>query len=413
MIKLDEKISKLIDDCEKECQSVFAKTEEVALKNQLKVLNAFNEIGIEQRHFIGSSGYGYDDVGKKALSELFCEIFHTESGLVSPMISSGTEAISHALFGLLRPGNLMLSITGRPYDTLQKILFGVEGKDIGSLKDYGIKYDEINLVNGEFDTENIVSYLQTTKPTMIYVQRSRGYSQRNALTIQKMKNIFDIAKKLSPQSVFVVDNCYGEFTEENEPTDIGADVIMGSLIKNAGGGIAPNGGYILGKKQYIDKISYHCTSPALGDEIGSYAPGYKSFMQGLFLSPIIVKNSKKIAMLTSKVMRKLGYKTIPEADEQSDIICSIDFNDKDKLIEFCRAIQNSSPIDSNAYTEPCDMAGYEDQIIMASGSFNLGSSIELSCDAPIRPPYTAYMQGGLTYEHGKIALNFALQKLLK
>ncbi|MDD4350774.1 MAG: methionine gamma-lyase family protein [Clostridia bacterium] len=412
MIKLNEKMTNLIEECECDCKNAFENIEKIALSNQLKVLNAFNEVGIEQRHFIGSSGYGYDDIGKIALSKLFCEVFHTETGLVSPLISSGTEAISHTLFGLLRPNDLMLSITGRPYDTLQKILFGVEGQDIGSLKDYNINYDEIDLKNGDFDSESIISYLEKTKPTLIYVQRSRGYSQRNALSIEKIKNIFAISKRLSPNSLLVVDNCYGEFTEEKEPSDVGADIIIGSLIKNAGGGIAPNGGYILGKKQLIDRISYHCTSPALGDEVGSYAPGYKSFMQGLFLSPIIVKNSKKIALLTSKVMRKLGYKTIPENDEQSDIICSIQFDDSEKLVKFCRAIQNASPIDSNAYTEPSDMAGYADKIVMASGSFNLGSSIELSCDAPIRPPYTAYMQGGLTYEHGKIALNYALQQLL-
>lgn len=410
MIKLNEETIKFINSCESECLDKFKEIEEIEFLNQLKVLNAFNEAGLESRHFIGSTGYGHNDIGKEKISEIFAKIFHTESAFVSPLISCGTEAISQSLFGILRPGDTMLSISGRSYDTLDQILFGVEGKDVGSLKDYNIKYEQVDLINNDFDLDGIEKKIKELTPKIVYIQRSRGYSNRNALSIEQIERAVKVAKKYN--TLVIVDNCYGEFTEEKEPTDVGADLVIGSLLKNLGGGIAPTGGYIAGKTELVELITYKMTSPALGFDIGSYELGYKAFFEGLFVAPHVVAQAKKSVVLTSNVMSKLGYNTIPKKKEHlSDIVCYIEFNDKDKLISFCRSIQESSAVDSNSTLEPGEMDGYADKIIMASGSFNQGSSIELSCDGPIRPPYAAYMQGCLSYQHAKIALTYAVQKI--
>lgn len=412
MINIDEKCLNLVNDCENLCQTTFKEIEEIEFKNQLKVLNAFNKNQIQAHHFLGSSGYGHNDIGKEKFSQIFADIFHTEDAFVSPLISCGTEAISQSLFGILRPNDYMLSISGRPYDTLQNIIFGVEGKNVGSLKDYNIHYAEVELKNNDFDIENIIKAIKEFNPKIVYIQRSRGYSLRNALTISQIERALKEVKKHT-NAWIVVDNCYGEFTEEKEPTDVGADLVIGSLLKNMGGGIAPTGGYIAGKSELIELISYKMTSPALGVDTGSYEPGYKLFFQGVFTSPHIVAQAKKLVVLTAQVMQKLGYKTVPSVnDSLSDIVCCIEFNDKNKLVEFTRAIQHSSAIDSNTTLEAGEMDGYEDLIIMASGSFNQGSSIELSCDGPMRAPYAGYLQGCLNYQHGKIGLINAIKTLM-
>ncbi len=412
MININEKALNIINDAERLCQNKFKEIEEIEFHNQLKVLNAFNKHEIQAYHFIGSTGYGHNDIGKEKISQVFATIFNTESAFVSPLISCGTEAISQSLFGLLRPGDTMLSISGTPYDTLKNIIYGVEGRDVGSLKDYNIKYAEVDLINNDFDIPGILKAIKELNPKMLYIQRSRGYSLRNALNIAQIEKVIKAMREIS-NAYIVVDNCYGEFTEKLEPTDVGADLVIGSLLKNMGGGITPTGGYIAGKEELVELISYKMTSPALGVDNGSYEPGYKAFFQGAFVSPHIVAQAKKLVVITSVVMSRLGYTTVPNLnDTLSDIVCCIQFNDKNKLIEFTRAIQYSSAIDSNTTLVAGDMDGYEDKIIMASGSFNQGSSIELSCDGPMREPYAGYLQGCLSYQHGKIALMNAIQTLI-
>lgn len=413
MIEIDSDILNFINDCEKDCLSKFQEIEAIEFHNQLKILNAFNKNHIQAYHFIGSSGYGHNDIGKEKISSIFKDIFNTEDAFVSPLISCGTEAISQTLFGILRPNDCMLSISGTPYDTLKQVIWGVEGKNVGSLKDYNIAYYEVPLVGNDFNEPEIVKAILKYNPKIVYIQRSRGYSLRNALSIKQIEDILKVVKKYTKAYV-VVDNCYGEFTEEKEPTDVGADLVVGSLLKNMGGGIAPTGGYIAGKQELIELISYKLTSPALGVDTGSYEAGYKSFFQGVFVSPHVVAQAKKLVVLASVALSKLGYETVPKlTDTLADIVCCIKFNDKDKLINFTRAIQQASAIDSDSVLEAGEMDGYEDLIIMASGSFNQGSSIELSCDGPMREPYAGYLQGCLSYQHGKIGLINAIKTLIK
>lgn len=412
MIKLNNKTLAFLNDCEIDCQKSFKEVEEIEFANQLKVLNAFNESGVEARHFIGSTGYGHNDIGKEKLCEVFARVFNVKSAFVTPLISCGTEAISQTLFGLLRPNDCMLCISGTPYDTLKSVIHGQPGKDIGSLKDYGIKYYEVNLKNNDFDTAAILNKIKQYKPKLIYIQRSRGYSLRNALTISQIENVISAIRKVGSQAYIVVDNCYGEFTETKEPTDVGADIVVGSLLKNMGGGIAPTGGYVAGKKDLVEKVIYKTMSPALTADNGSYELGYKAFFEGLFMSPHVVAEAKKLVILASLALTKLGYETNPKPGEHlSDIVCCINFKDKSKLVNFTRAIQYASAVDSNSTLEAGDMDGYEDKIIMASGSFNQGSSIELSCDGPMRPPYAAFLQGSLSYAHGKIGLAHAIDSI--
>ena len=412
MININNQALDLINESEKLCENKFKEIEEIEFHNQLKVLNAFNKHEIQAYHFIGSTGYGHNDIGKEKISQVFATIFNTEDAFVSPLISCGTEAISQSLFGILRPNDTMLCISGTPYDTLKNIIYGVEGKDVGSLKDYNINYAEVELINNDFNLPTILRRVEELKPKMLYIQRSRGYSLRNALTIAQIERVIKEIRKITNAYV-VVDNCYGEFTEKLEPTDVGADLVIGSLLKNMGGGIASTGGYIAGKAELIELISYKMTSPALGVDNGSFEPGYKTFFEGVFVSPHVVAQAKKLVVLTSAVMSKLGYRTVPSLNDSiSDIVCCIQFNDKNKLVEFTRAIQYSSAIDSNTTLVAGEMDGYEDKIIMASGSFNQGSSIELSCDGPMREPYAGFLQGCLSYQHGKIGLMNAIQTLL-
>ena len=405
MIKINENLIKI----ENSLRDEFSKIDEIGFYNQSKVLNVFRDNQISTSHFIGTTGYGEADAGREKLAKVFASIFHAEDAIVSPHILCGTHALTVALFGLLKSGNVMLSISGRPYDTLSKV---IDGKDVGSLTDIGVKYKQVDLKDGNIDEEEILKQVELLKPQMVYLQRSKGYAFRNAISISKMEKIFNKIKKVSPKSIIFVDNCYGEFTEMKEPTDVGADIVVGSLTKNAGGGLAPNGGYIVGKKDLIDKVARRLTSPSLGMKVGSYEMGYRMFFQGLFIAPQIVSGVLKGMCLAREVLSQ-KYSVLPQkGDTMSDIVLAIKFNDREKLINFCKLIQKNSPIDSFVNLEPWDMAGYADKIIMASGSFVEGATLELSCDAPIREPYVGYMQGGLSYNHIKIALNDYLNSIL-
>lgn len=397
-------MNKFVKDAIEVLRPMFARTDEISLINQSKVLDAFKNNRIALRHFSPSSGYGYDDAARDTLNRLYADVFGSEDAIVSPMIASGTHALTVAMFGLLRPGDTLLFATGTPYDTLNGVIFG---DGIGSLKDYGIKCEIVPLKDGKPDLSAIEAACSRVKPKVVMIQRSRGYEMRPALSVQTIRKICEIAHDRDAKSL--VDNCYGEFTEIGEPAQF-ADACVGSLIKNPGGGIAPTGGYICGKKSAVEMIEGRLTAPGVGREVGSYAGDYRPFYQGLFIAPHIVAQSIKTAMLFSEVFSKLGYVTSPATGEQyDDIICSIKFGDAEKLIDFCRAVQSASPVDSFAAPEPWDMPGYDDKIIMAAGAFVQGASIELSCDAPIRPPYVAYLQGGLTFEHGIIALEQCLK----
>ncbi|HEY8443452.1 MAG TPA: methionine gamma-lyase family protein [Clostridia bacterium] len=403
------KIEQFIEQAEKKCLEKFIEIEKIALQNQQKVLDAFRECKIGLQHFNGSTGYGYGDSGREKLNELYARVFNTPKAIVSPHIMSGTHALALCLYGILRPGDLMVSITGKLYDTLEEI---VHKDGCGSLKDFGIKYAQIDLINGEFDYQKIERFLTENNAKMVFIQRSRGYEWSKARSMSQIKDICDFVRKISPNSIIMVDNCYGEFVDTIEPFEAGADIFAGSLIKNPGGGIAPTGGYICGREDLIDLVAGRLTTPNLRDEIGSYTEGYRLFFQGLFLAPHVVGQVQKGSLLIRRVFSDLGFKVLPAADENNyDIITSIEFDDAEKLIEFHRTIQYCSPVDSYVTLYPWDMPGYTEQVIMAAGTFVQGSSIELSSDSPIKKPYIAYLQGGLTYEHIKIALMMCLERL--
>ena len=398
-----------IQSAELECAEIFSKIDNIAYQNQYKVLNAFRNNSIAPRHFSGSTGYGYDDTARDTLNQLFADIVKTESAICSPLIMSGTHALTLALFGILRPGDTLLSASGVPYDTLNDV---IKGEKIGSLKDFNVNYKEIDF--RKMNRAEFIYSIKKINPKVVFFQRSRGYTDNKALSISELESIYSIVKKALPNTIIITDNCYGEFTDLVEPTSVGADVIVGSLIKNPGGGIAPTGGYIAGKKELIEQIGGRFTSPSVGLEIGSYIASYIPFYQGLFLAPRVTANAMKGAVLCSYVFQKLGYKTVPSYKEiPGDIICSINFNTADELIQFCQTIQTASPVDSNVLPFPWDMPGYDHQVIMAAGTFIQGASIELSADAPIKEPYIAYMQGGITYEHIKIAIAEVLAKIVK
>lgn len=395
---------KFIKDCENELRERFEELDEVSFYNQKKILRAFQNNNVELRHFYGSTGYGNSDVGRDTLNKVFAEIFGCESAVVSPLITCGTHALYLALSAVLRPGNKILSITGSPYDTLIDAINGNENGDIGSLKDFNISFSQIELTpDGHIDIEKMNKLIGESMPNMIYIQRSRGYSLRDALSVNEIKIAIDNVRKLNKDCYIFVDNCYCEFVEKTEPSAIGADLVAGSLCKNPGGGLVPTGGYVAGTKRAINLVERRLTAPSIGIEVGSYEPGYRLFYQGLFVSPDVVKNIIKGNYLVGKVMEKLGYTVFPNSNKKSyDIVKSIIFNTEDELIKFVQIIQKCSPVDSNAVPMPWNMPGYEDKVIMAAGTFVQGASIELSCDSPIRAPYIAYFQGGLTYDHLKI-----------
>lgn len=408
-MQFDEKIIKIIEDAEARCKDKFATLERTALFNQNKVLDAFRNNNVGQRHFAQTNGYGYDDIGRDTLCKVFAEVFGAEAAIVSPLIVSGTHALTLALYGILRPGDEMLAVSGAPYDTLKEV---ITGEGIGSLKDFGVTYRQVDLVNGAFDYDAIKNAV-SDKTKLIFVGRSRGYEWRDALDVREIGKMSKFVKDLKSDVVVMCDNCYGEFVDTLEPTEVGADIAVGSMIKNIGGGIAPSGGYVCGKKSCVDQIAYRLTSPSIGMEVGSYAYGYREFYQGLFLAPHVTLQALKGSVLFGEVFDSVGYRTMPRPDgECKDIIRSIMFDTEDELIAFCRAVQKASPVDSNVTPFPWDMPGYEHQVIMAAGTFVAGASIELSADSPIKAPYIAYLQGGLTYEHVKIAAAYCLESVL-
>lgn len=392
----------LIEKCELLLAKNFKKQEEIALFNQEKVLNAFKKNQIALRHFTGTTGYGYGDEGRDTLNRLVADVFNAENAVCSPNIVSGTHALALCLYGVLRPSDTVLSVTGEPYDTLSDV---IRGKNNGSLEDYNINFVSIPLKDNKIDIQKIKELLPKIKPKMVYLQRSRGYEWRDALSINDIKQVVDTVKSLGFNECIMVDNCYGAFMDKLEPTEVGVNLLAGSMIKNMGGGIAPTGGYIVGDDKYINLVQNRITAPSISGEVGSYAYGYNLFYQGIFVAPHTVLQAVKGSMLFGTVMNELGYETSPKALEMpKDIILAVKFNDKDALIKFVQNIQANSPIDSFVTALPWAMPGYEDEVIMAAGCFVQGSSIELSADAPIKPPYIGYLQGGITYEHCKIAL---------
>ena len=405
----------LIAAAEQEAASVFDRIRKISEFNTFKVIDAFRKCEVSERHFAPTTGYGYSDQGREMLARLFSEIFRTEDAIVSPHFASGTHTLSVGLFGLLRPGDRFLSVTGTPYDTIRGVI-GIEGNADGSMKDFGIGYSEVALTSeGKMDIPAVMDALAADDTIkVVYIQRSRGYELRPSITIAEMEKLIAAVREKYPQICVAVDNCYGEFTEEKEPTEVGADIIMGSLIKNPGAGIAPSGGYIAGKKNYVEKIAGRFTAPGLGMEIGSYHSSYLPFFQGVYMAPHIVSQALMGVVLTAKVMEKLGYRVFPAYDaKRTDITQAVVFDTEEELVAFIRAVQKASPVDSNVVPYPWEMPGYEDPVIMAAGTFMQGGSIELSADAPIRKPYTAYMQGGMVYENVKLAVIFALEDLLK
>ena len=398
----------IVEQIEKSLEDRFKEIERVAFFNQQKVLDAFREIGVTTSHFVGTSGYGYTDKGRDDFAKIVAKVFGAEDALCSPHLTCGTHTIATALYGILRPGDLMLSISGALYDTLNDTLYG---KDNGSLESLGVKIEYVELKNNELDKDEIYKQVELLKPRAVFVQKSRGYSSRKALSVDEMEEVFAKIKEICPQTFIMVDNCYGEFVETKEPTEVGADVCMGSFIKNLGGSLAPTGGYIVGTKRAIENIERRFTCPSLGRETGSYEPGYRLFYQGLFMAPHVVSQALKGSYLIGEVMKRQGYKIIPETSEKCfDIIKSVVFDTDAELIRFVQLIQKLSPVDSMFTPVPYAMAGYNCDVIMAAGTFVEGASIELSCDSPIKAPYIGYFQGGITYEQLKIVacelLNF-------
>lgn len=404
-------IDKIINESEIKLEKEFKKINENCMRNSEKVLNAFKKYKISEAHFSSTTGYGYDDIGRDAIEKVFAEVLGAEDALVRSQFISGSHALTVALFAYLRPGDVMLSISGTPYDTLHEVIGIVPNNS--SLKSFGIKYEQIELADDDFNYEEVKRFLKNNKVKLIEIQRSKGYSTRKSITINKIEKIIKEIRKIDENVIIMIDNCYCEFVEEKTPVEVGADVIVGSLIKNLGGGIAPNGAYIAGRKELVELASERLTLPGEGREVGPSLGINKSILQGLFMAPSVVASSLKTAVLASKVLEDLGYKVEPKFNqERADIVQNIEFGNPDKLIKFCQGIQMGSPIDSFAIPEPWDMPGYTSKVIMAAGTFTQGSSIEISCDGPLREPYIAYLQGGLTYEYGKLALKKAIENII-
>ena len=412
MINIDENLLEISKKCEEEIKTELKKIDDICMFNSIKVLNAFHEENISEIHFNTSTGYGYNDIGRDKIEDVYKRIFKCEDALVRTQFISGSHALTVCLFGLLRPNDTLLSITGKPYDTLDEVI-GITPND-SSLKSFGVNYEQIDLVDNNFDFKKIEERLNKDFVKVIEIQRSKGYSTRKSISIESVEEVIKLIKKVSPKTIVMIDNCYCEFVSYKEPTEVGADVAVGSLIKNLGGGITPNGAYIVGKKDLINLVAERLTVPGQGKEVGPSLGFNKQILQGLFLSPLVVANSLKTAIFTSKIMETLGYDVEPKYNEERvDIVQNIIFNNKDDLINYCKGIQKSSAIDSNSIPVPTPTPGYDDEVIMASGSFTQGSSIEFSCDGPIRPPYIAYQQGSLTYEYGKLGVLTAIKELNK
>ena len=414
LFSADRRLAALDASATKKAEAAFANIERITEYNQQKVLSAFIECGVSEMHLGVTTGYGYDDVGRDTLDKVVAKAFGAQDALIRHSFASGTHTLSVALFGVLRPGDTVLSLTGRPYDTITGV-FGIDSKTDGSLRDFGINYEQVCLTaDGEPDIEEIKSRLKTKFYKMAYIQRSRGYSSRKSLSIEKIRQLCDAVKEISPDTVIMVDNCYGEFVEKREPTEVGADLMAGSLIKNPGGGIAPCGGYIAGKSKYIEMCAHRMTCAGVGREVGATVGHNRELYMGFFASPHTTGEALKTAVYASALFSLLGYKTSPETDEaRSDIIEIIYLETKDALIDFCRGLQSGSPVDAAAVPTPAPMPGYDDEVIMAAGAFTGGASIELSADAPLREPYCVYMQGGLNFYSAKVGVLLAADRLIK
>lgn len=407
-----DEIKKLVVECENELEYEFKEIDDNKFFFSEQVLNSFKKNNLSENAFNSTTGYGYNDLGREIIEKVYADIFKSESAVVRSQFISGSHALNVTFFALLRPGDLLLSISGCPYDTLHEVI-GIK-ENPSSLASFNINYHEIDLVNDDFDYEAIESYLKNTKVKVIEIQRSKGYSTRKSLSIEKLEKVIKLIKSIDKDIIVMVDNCYCEFVERKTPIEVGADVAVGSLIKNLGGGIAPNGAYVVGRSDLINLVGERLTLPGEGLEVGPTLGINKQILEGLFFAPSVVASSLKTAVLTSKVMESLGYDVEPKYnDDRCDIVQNIIFRDREKLIKYVQGVQYGSPIDANVTAIPWDMPGYDDQVIMASGSFTQGSSIEFSCDAPIREPYIAYQQGGLTYEYGKLGLISAIENLEK
>lgn len=410
--KIDEKIERASDIALKKASEQFKKIDEITEYNQLKVLSAFINNGVSESHFVSTTGYGYGDRGRETLDKIWAEVFGAEDALVRHNFTCGTHTLATALFGVLRPGDKMLSVTGTPYDTIHNVI-GISGSGMGSLKEFGVEYDEVSLKNDRLDYDAIENAVDESV-TMVYIQRSRGYELRPSLLIEEIERVVKIAKKKNPSVIVMVDNCYGEFVQKKEPCDVGADLCAGSLIKNAGGGIASTGGYIAGRRDLVEKCAYRLTTPGLGKEVGATLGHNRELYMGLFYAPHTVGEALKSAVYISALFGGFGFKTTPAYDaERGDIVQSLGLENEERLVAFCKGIQSGSPIDSYLSPEPWDMPGYDSKVVMAAGAFTMGSSIELSADAPIREPFYAWIQGGLTFHSAKICAMLAAQQMLE
>ena len=402
----------MIDELEQACLEQFKLVDDICFYNSEKVLKAFQENSVSETHFNSTTGYGYNDIGRDVIEKIYANIFKAEDAIVRNQFISGSHALTVTLFALLRPNDTLLSITGKPYDTLDEVIGIVDNPS--SLKSFNINYEQIDLIDNDFDYKKIEDVLKNKKIKVIEIQRSKGYSTRKSITIDKLEKIIKFIKNIDKKVIIMIDNCYCEFVSKKEPIEVGADIVVGSLIKNLGGGIAPNGAYVVGKKDLIKLVGERLTLPGEGKEVGPSLGVNKYILQGLFFAPSVVASSLKTAILASKVFESLGYEVEPKYNEErADIVQNIIFHDKDKLIKFCQGIQAGSPIDSYVEPIPWAMPGYQDEVIMAAGTFTQGSSIELSCDGPIREPCIAYLQGSLMYPYGKLAIMKALEYIKK
>lgn len=409
---ISDEARKIVLDEESKIKKQFDEIDNMCDINSLKVLKAFNDNKISEAHFNSTTGYGYDDIGRDKIEDVFASILGAESALVRSQFISGSHALCVALFSYLRPKDIMLSITGTPYDTLHEVI-GIKENE-SSLKAFNIKYHEIDLKDNDFDYDKIEEFIKNNKVKLIEIQRSKGYSTRKSVVIEKVEKVIKLIRKIDKDIIIMVDNCYCEFVEDKTPLEVGADIIVGSLIKNLGGGIAPNGAYIAGKKRLVDLAGERLTLPGEGREVGPSLGINKAILQGIFNAPSVVASALKTAVLTSKVLESLGYSVEPKYnDKRADIVQNIIFGNEKDLVNYCVGIQSASPIDSFSKPVPYNMPGYSDKVVMASGSFTQGSSIELSCDGPVRPPFIAYQQGSITYQYGKLAVMKAVSLILK
>ena len=407
-------LEKLAKEVEEEIKPQFKELDRICKINSKKVLDAFQECDLQESHLYSSTGYGIDEPGRNKIEEIYAKIFKAEDALVRTQLISGTHALTVTLFGLLRPGDTMLSISGAPYDTLQTVIGLGEDVSKSSLKAFNVNYEQIELVNNDFDIEKIKERLSKKDIKLVEIQKSRGYSTRESLTIEKIERVIKAIREVNKDVIIMVDNCYGEFVKEKEPIEIGADIAVGSLMKNLGAGIATSGAYIVGRKDLIELCAERLTAPGIGKEIGPSLNQNPLLLKGLFFAPSVVRSSLKTAIFASRMLEKLGYNVEPKYnDKRGDIVQTLSLGTEENLVKFCQGIQKGSPIDSNVLPYPGDMGGYEDKVIMAAGTFTQGSTIELSCDGPIREPYIAYMQGGLTYEYGKLGILKAIEFMQK